>query len=365
VCRANGTIQLWDHGSGREIGKLTGQTGRATAAAFSPDGAMLATGSSDGTVRLWDIAGGRPRFVLAGHTAPVHCVAFSRDGKTLASASEDGTVKLWHTVIGQEVGTLKVHRGPVTCVAFSPDGNTLATTGADATIRLCRAAVLEEVRQLNRPPGPEAATVPGEEQAREGHWQDAERELAEAVSRYPANSAWPIYLACVRLQARDFQGYRRLCQQRASSLAEKALNARDANNTAWLCCLAPDAGVDYAWAVAQAERAVAQANDKWGRELFLNTLGGILYRAGNYQGALDRLSQRLAENGSKGFPQDWAFLAMAHHRLGHQAESRRWLDKLRAYKPPDVPRDSAGFWSDLEIALLSSEAEALIGANKP
>jgi hypothetical protein len=54
---------------------------------------------------------------------------------------------------------------------------------------------------------------------------------------------------------------------------------------------------------------------------------------------------------------DWAFLAMAHHRLGHRAEARRWLDRLREYRPS---KDPARLWDELEIRVLRSEAETVI-----
>lgn len=56
-------------------------------------------------------------------------------------------------------------------------------------------------------------------------------------------------------------------------------------------------------------------------------------------------------------PADWTFLAMAHHRLGHREETRRWLDKLRNHHPSTDPNR---FWDELEIRLLRSEAEAVI-----
>jgi hypothetical protein len=48
---------------------------------------------------------------------------------------------------------------------------------------------------------------------------------------------------------------------------------------------------------------------------------------------------------------------MAHHRLGHPVEARRWLDRLREHRPSTDP---AQFWLELEIRLLRSEAEAVI-----
>jgi WD40 repeat protein/tRNA A-37 threonylcarbamoyl transferase component Bud32 len=132
-------VLLWDVAGGREIARLPPQKSYVSAAAFSPDGRTLVTGSRDGAVRLWDLGRKQIDSVFAGHTATVSSIAFSPDGKTLATTSEDGTIKLWHMDIRQELVTLKAHRGPVMGAAFTPDGLTLVTTGADGTIRLWQA----------------------------------------------------------------------------------------------------------------------------------------------------------------------------------------------------------------------------------
>jgi WD40 repeat protein len=47
--------------------QLQGHTREVEAAAFTPDGKLLATGSKDGTVRLWDVAGRKELAVLTPH----------------------------------------------------------------------------------------------------------------------------------------------------------------------------------------------------------------------------------------------------------------------------------------------------------
>jgi WD40 repeat protein len=48
-------VRLWDVDTGRAHGApLTGDTDAVNAVAFSPDGKLLATGSSDATGQLWN-----------------------------------------------------------------------------------------------------------------------------------------------------------------------------------------------------------------------------------------------------------------------------------------------------------------------
>ncbi|MFD8753242.1 hypothetical protein ACFV0O_20040 [Kitasatospora sp. NPDC059577] len=132
----DGTVRLWDVRTHDQVAVLTGHTGLTQSVAFSPDGSTLASGGRDATVRLWDVRTRSQVAVLTGHADIVWSVSFSPDGNTLASSSQDATVRLWDVRTRSQVALLTGHTGNVWSALFSPDGKRLATNGEDTTVRL-------------------------------------------------------------------------------------------------------------------------------------------------------------------------------------------------------------------------------------
>jgi WD40 repeat protein len=143
-----GEIKLWEVATGSLVRTLSGHTNWVNSVAFSPDGRLLASGSSDRTIKLWEVATGSLVRTLSGHTNWVRSVAFSPDGRLLASGSDDKTIKLWEVATGSEVRSLTGHTDYVRSVAFSPDGKLLASGSNDKTIKLWEVATGSEVRSL-------------------------------------------------------------------------------------------------------------------------------------------------------------------------------------------------------------------------
>jgi len=96
-----GEVTVFDVRAGTVRRRLHYPGGECTvfAAAFSPDGARLATGTHDGAITLWDVATGDAVLNLDRHDGLVTGLAFAADGKTLLSTAADGTVLVWDVVM--------------------------------------------------------------------------------------------------------------------------------------------------------------------------------------------------------------------------------------------------------------------------
>ena len=103
---AIGQTVLWDVASGSEVGALKGHGKGVTQVAFSRDGRLLASGSTDNTIKIWDVAARRELRTLSGHIANVDSIDFSPDSSLLASTSQDGSTFLWDANTGEHLLTL-------------------------------------------------------------------------------------------------------------------------------------------------------------------------------------------------------------------------------------------------------------------
>src|SRR5262249_48032186 len=136
----DGTVRLWEPGTGKEVQVYTGHEAGITAVAFAPDGKTIAFGDADGQVRLWTAAPllrhGLPtvpppeNLVRFAHgKGAVESLAFSADGKTLLSRGKDGSMRTWDTTTGKELRQVRGQEGWGELVGMSADGKLLVFEG--------------------------------------------------------------------------------------------------------------------------------------------------------------------------------------------------------------------------------------------
>ena len=142
---ADGITKLWDIESGAVRATFSGHRGPVLRVAFAPDGETIASisegteawsrlsgASADGTVKLWDVGTGQ---LLTTLTDEAWSVAFSPDGSLLATGGES-TINLWDVRAGRIHDRIDADLDVALSLSFSPDGRLLAWVDADEVIQI-------------------------------------------------------------------------------------------------------------------------------------------------------------------------------------------------------------------------------------
>lgn len=138
---------LWD-GLSRKALQRAYHDHLANQCAFSPDGRLVASASSDYTARLYEVPAMRLRAVFDGHTDDIEQVAFSPDGTRVATCSRDGTLRLFD-LSGRTLAHMVGHEADVISVSFMPDGREIISSSDDGTVRRWSAETGEQVACLS------------------------------------------------------------------------------------------------------------------------------------------------------------------------------------------------------------------------
>jgi eukaryotic-like serine/threonine-protein kinase len=134
----DGTARLWNARDGSRVGNPMEHGASITTVAFNPENSLILTGGVDGMARQWMIKDstsgvfGTARQWMTKdsamkHNAPVTAAAYSPDGNWVVTGSADHTARLWFVYRQTPIGLPMLHDGPVERVALSAGGGAVLT----------------------------------------------------------------------------------------------------------------------------------------------------------------------------------------------------------------------------------------------
>ncbi|XP_015059392.1 WD repeat-containing protein VIP3-like [Solanum pennellii] len=140
----DGTISVFDVARAKFLHFLDGHTMPVRSLVFSPslhDSRILFSASDDGHVHMYDAEGKTLLTSLSGHASWVLSVDTSPDGAAIATGSSDKTVRLWDLKMRAATQTLTNHTDQVWAVAFGPTSRT--------DVRSCMLASVSDDKSLS------------------------------------------------------------------------------------------------------------------------------------------------------------------------------------------------------------------------
>ena len=190
--------------------------------------------------------------------------------------------------------------------------------------------------------------------AQRQEWGRAASDYAHATSLAPPEEfrAW-LKQGTVQLELDHPAAYRDLCAKWLHRLEEEKY-APLTLEIVWACVAVPDAISDPGEVLHLAEKAAALDRKNGSAR---RVLGGALYRAGQYQPAIEHLNAAV-RCGEEDTPEAWLLLAMAHQRAGHADTARQCLEKARGFL--GRPTVAEAWDRDPPCDRLRREAEALV-----
>lgn len=128
------TVKLW-HADGTFFKSLKGHTDAVTSVEFSADSQMIISGSLDGTVNYWNRNGNlikpplvqKDTWVMSAHFGP---------NLQIVTANEDGSANIWHQETGELLHSFEGHENWVMQVAYSPTEAKMITISEDTNIKI-------------------------------------------------------------------------------------------------------------------------------------------------------------------------------------------------------------------------------------
>jgi WD40 repeat protein len=121
-----GYVYIWDLES-KSLRTMLEPRWSVESLAFSPTGDEILAGCSHGELEIWKVANGAIRSSFSGHDSWIVSTAFSSDGERFVSSSYDGTIRVWDRAAEPPARRFAPHPDRIAEARFSPDGHRLVT----------------------------------------------------------------------------------------------------------------------------------------------------------------------------------------------------------------------------------------------
>jgi tetratricopeptide (TPR) repeat protein/WD40 repeat protein len=386
---AEGVYRLVELATGRELARLEDPEQFPGRAVFTPDGTRLVVTAKDG-LRVWDLRRIRAELVKLGldwdappypegHKAapgPIEVRVVGAeliDPKKMAEQQRDRAVfdlylnpfdgKAHYRLGTHLLGAGKPGRAYshlTAALAFRPDLPEARHQRARAALWLKRwaDAAADASRYLDRDPDSRAMRYLRAKAFHSlGRHADAIADLTAALARAPGTWSY-LELRAACYDALGEKEKARADRQKADAILQSA-SPRALNNTAWRLVTGPVEQRDPPRALRLIQEAMRRAPDN---ALYLNTLGVVQYRNGQYRESVATLEKSLARGQGQADAFDLFFLAMCHHRLGDAAQAKDCF--ARAVKWWQGQKNLSADHAE-ELKTFQAEAEALLRRDKP
>lgn len=329
-------LHVFETNDSRPVWTADAQAGGATCAAFSHDGATLATGGTDGRVHLWNAKEGTRRETFAAATSEIRTVAFSPDGARLAVGTLNGRIHLWDIATRSEVSVLAA--GGLARLAFRPDDEGLIAVN----LGMSGTTVIETAH-------PSSSVL-----ARRDRSTQAQA-LIDPLVRDPKSPEARLCSNMIKEIEKTPHVNQDVQREAVRLLRLRGDHAANCNGIAWgLVQNAQDSRKKWEVGLRMAEAATSALPNHAG---ILNTHGVAQYRLGRLSDAratFGRCVELATREWGAPMAGDLLFLAMTEHRLGNIAEAERLLVRAK-----EVLSDSAETISQEDQSFLV-ETESLL-----
>jgi WD40 repeat protein len=148
---AGGLHLVWSLPDTEDYQPLPASYAPVSALAVTPDGTLLASGSSHSGIKLFDLQEQKEIKTITTNRA-IMALAISPDGTLLVSGGSASTIQLWSLPDGEAIKTVNAddnESGSITALAITPDGSTLFSGGEDGLIMLWSLPDAEPLVSLN------------------------------------------------------------------------------------------------------------------------------------------------------------------------------------------------------------------------